>query len=488
MATSLGSVGTISSAGLGSGLDVASIVTQLMAIERRPLDQLATQATGLKSEVSTYGKLQSYFSALRDKSNALTTATLWGTTTATSADASVVTVSTGSNAAAGSYAITTTALARGQTVIAAAQPASTSTLNEGSLTIELGTYTGAPVSGFDPKVGSPPITVAITAADLSLASIRDKINAAGAGVVASIVTDSSGARLSIRSKDTGAENAFRITASETVDDGVATTGLSTLAYDAAGGASQMSSAQVAGNARATINGIDVNSASNTLNNVIDGLTINLIKESATPVNVSVAADTAGIKTRVTEFVSAFNDLAGYLHTQMAYNPDSKAGGALQGDQTAVSLQRALRDVLNQASTASATFTRLSDIGIAIKTDGTLETNGSKLDNALGNLSELRKMLATDGVDSASSGFARRWKNLSDLALGSGGAFESRTSSLNQRLAHNSKDQDAMNQRLTLTEARLRAQYSALDAKMAQLNGLSTYLTQQITALNKSNGN
>jgi flagellar hook-associated protein 2 len=485
MSTYIAGVGSINSAGIGSGLDVNSIITQLMAVEQRPLVQLQTQASDIKSQVSTFGQLQSYFSALQDKSDALTDATLWSATTASSADSSAVGVSTGSNAATGSYAVNVTRLASMQTVTAAALPASTSTLSEGTLTIDLGTWTGTPTSGFAAKAGSTPITVTIAAGETSLAAIRDKINAAGAGVSASIVNDAGGARLSLRSSATGAENAFRITAAETVDDGVAGTGLSALAYDAAGGSSQMMRSETAVDAQATINGIAITSASNTLANVVDGLTISLLKSTASAVGVTVAADTAGIKQKITDFIAAFNGVASFLRTQTAYNPDAKTGGALQGDSTAVGLQRALRNVLNQASSASSAFTRLSDVGITMQADGTLAADATKLDAGLANLPELKKLLATDGADTASSGFMQRWKDLADAALGSGGTFETRTSSLNNRLTRNTKDQDNMQLRLDSIESRMRAQYTALDTKMAQLNGLSAYMTQQIAQFNKS---
>ncbi len=485
MSTSINGVGSVSSAGLGSGLDVNSIVTQLMAVEQRPLTQLQSAATGLKSEVSTFGQLQSLFSALQDKSNALTDSALWSGTTANSADAGSVSVSTGANATAGSYAVNVQHLASSQTVTAAALASSSSMLNAGTLTIELGSWTGTPTSGFSAKIGSPPVIVTIGAGETSLTSIRDKINASGAGVTASIVTDAGGARLSLRSKDTGEQNAFRISATESADDGVAGTGLTALAYDAAGGSSQMTRSETADNALATINGIAIASASNTLSNVIDGLTVSLLKPTAGAVSVSVAANSAGIKQKITDFFGAFNDLATFLHSQMAYNADSKSGGALQGDQTAVSLQRALGNALKQSSTASSSWSRLSDIGIAMTTSGTLSTDATQLDSALGNLPELKKLLTASGADSAGSGFVRRWKGLADAALGSGGAFENRTASLNARLSRNTRSQDDLTQRLSLTEARMRAQYTALDSKMAQLNGLSSYMTQQLAAFNKS---
>lgn len=487
MATSVSGIGSITSTGLGSGLDVASILDRLMAVEQRPLTLLQGAGTTLNTKLSNVARLQSNFAALRDKANALTTPTLWSGTTATSADTSAVKVSTGSNAVAGSYAVNVSRLAVGQTVTTTALPAATSTLSAGTLTIELGAWgAGDPAADFTAKGGSSAVAIDIGAGETSLSAIRDKINSAGAGVTASLVTDASGTRLSLRSKDTGSENGFRVSVAETAPDGNDASGLSALGFDASAASSPTGRTMTAANAALTVNGIALSSASNTLTDVIDGLTLNLVKPSSGDVEVSVATDTASVKTAVTDFVSAFNTLASFIRTQTAYNPDSKNAGALQGDQSTLSLQSQLRAVLNQASSASSTWSRLSDIGLSLKTDGTLETNAAKLDNALGNLGELKKLMAGDGSSNAEMGFVRRFKNLADAALGSTGVFESRNSSLRASVARNTKDQDAMELRLEKTRARLQAQYAALDTRMASLTSLSSYMNQQISQMNKSN--
>lgn len=486
MATSVSGIGSISSTGIGSGLNVTDILDRLMAVEQRPLDLLKTAGNDLGTRLSTVGKLQGFFSAMRDKANVLTAPTLWSGTTATSADTSAVKVSTGSNAVAGSYAVEVSRLATGQTVTSTAQAAATSTLGEGTLTIELGTWgDGEPASGFTAKSGSSPVSITIGPGDTSLSAIRDKINSAGAGVTATLVTDASGTRLSLRSRETGAENAFRVGVAESADDGNAATGLSALAYDASDAAAPMARTASAVNAQLSVNGIALSSASNTLTDVVDGLTLTLAKTTTSPVDVSVATDTASVKTAVTDFVTAFNNLASFIRTQTAYNADSKTAGALQGDQGTLSLQTQLRAALNQGSSASSTWSRLSDIGIAMKSDGTLETNATKLDNALGNLGELKKLMAGDGSTTAELGFVRRFKNLADAALGSSGLFDSRNASLQASIDRNSKSQDAMSLKLEKTRTRLQAQYSALDTKMASLSNLSSYMTQQITQMNKS---
>src|SRR5438034_1561431 len=311
----------ISSTGVGSGLDVESIVTQLMAIERRPVTLLQNAATDLKAQLSSFGQMQSYMSAFRDKANALTSTTLWGQTVATASDTTAVSVSTGSSASAGSYSISVSKLAASQTVTSTAYAASTSVVGEGSLSIELGTWSGDPATAFSAKAGSSPVSITIGPTETSLASIRDKINAAGAGVTASIVNDASGARLSLRSTSTGAENGFRVTATETVDDGNPATGLSALGYNGEG-LSPMSLNQKALNAEAKINGIDIVSASNTLANVADGLTVKLLKTTTSAVDVSVTQDTDAVKTAINGLVSAYNDLNGFIRTQTKYNPDS----------------------------------------------------------------------------------------------------------------------------------------------------------------------
>lgn len=478
---------TISSAGIGSGLDVNGIISQLMAIERRPLDVLEKEETAVKAQLSTFGKLQDYVATMRDRASALTSLTLWGQTSGTSADATSVKVSTGAGAAVGSYAVQVQALAAGQTVSSRAFASATTaaTFGAGSLTIELGSWTGDPVDNFSAKSGTTPVTVTIGPEDDTLGEVRDRINAANAGVTATIINDASGARLAIRSRATGAENAFRITATETVDDGVATDGLSALSFSRIG-SSAMSLNQTARDAQATVNGIAITSASNTLANVSDGVTLELLRATAGAVDVSVAPDTEAVRTAVTDFVKAFNDLAGFIREQTKYDPVSKKGGPLQGDRAAIGLQGQLRAMLNQDSSASSVFGRLSDIGLVMKTDGTLETKSSALENGLANLGELRKLFATDGATSAVSGFMARFKRLGDATLGTDGTFETRNTSLKDRIARLDQRQEQMQNRLEQTEKRLRAQYQALDANMSRLAGLSGYVGAQLQALTNNN--
>ncbi len=476
---------TITSLGVGSGLDAQSIVDKLVAVESRPITILQNEQGDLKTTLSSYGQMQSLLSTFQSKSQALTSPTLWNQTTATSANSGVVTASTADGAVAGSYAVTVEALASSQTVTSGTFTNADSTLNEGSLTIELGTWgAGTPSGGFTAKTGSSPLTIAIGAGETSLSAIRDKINAAGAGVTATIINDANGARLSLRSTATGAENGFRLTATETADDGNAATGLSALGYNAAASNSPMARNQVAANARATVNGISVESASNTVANVSDGLTLNLLGVSSSPVQIGVATNTEAVNTAVKDFVTAFNALATFIQTQTKYDETAKKGGPLQGDRATISLQWALRGVINQGSSASSVFGRLSDVGISMQKDGTLSVATSKLANGLANLPELRKMFATNASDTAASGFAARFNTLATDVLGIDGSLNTRQQGLQRSIDLNSKHQTQMQDRVDAMRARLIKQYQVLDTKMATLSALSSYVTQQFVT-NKS---
>ena len=478
---------TLSSTGIGSGLDVNGIVSQLMALERKPQQLLAQARSGLDAQLSAVGKMQSLVSTMRDASSNLAALSLWSRATATSQTPDAVAVSTSGAAANGSYSVGVQALASMQTLASRSFASAAAELGEGTLTIELGNWTTSP-AGFAPKSGATPVTISFGAGETSLAEVRDRINAADAGVTASIVNDANGARLALRSTATGAENGFKISVTETLDDGIDADGLSALSYATFGGPSTMSRTQLAGNAKATVNGIEVESATNTLTGVAEGLNLRLLKTTDGPVEVTVAQDTAAVRDGVNAFVKSFNDLMSFIRDQTRYDAASKVGGALQGDRLTTQLQSQLRSVLNQPSSASSVFGRLSDVGITMQTDGKLAVNAAKLEVGLGNLPELKKLLRNDGAASGDSGFVDRFKDLGEALLKGGGAFETRSASLRDRVTRNTRNQESQERRLALTESRLRTQYQTLDTRMGQLSSLSGYMSQQLAMLNGNNSN
>jgi flagellar hook-associated protein 2 len=250
----------------------------------------------------------------------------------------------------------------------------------------------------------------------------------------------------------------------------------------------MSLARAASNAAATINGIEVTSASNTLNNVIEGLNIRLLQVTEADVDVSVVEDKEAITDAVKAFAKAYSDLATYLREQTKYDAGSKNAGPLQGDSTATGLLNRLRAILNTPSGASSTYPRMSDLGLQLQADGTLSVNPTRLSGALDNLPELRKALSNyDTVDAGNNGFAKRYAILAEGLLATDGSLTTRAESLRKRIKDNSEKQDRLNDRVDQFEQRLIAQYTAMDAKLAQFNSLSSYLTQQLASLNFKSG-
>ena len=461
---------TISSPGIGSGLDVNSIVTQLMAIEKQPLNALQTKQTTIQSTISEYGKIQSAVSTLNDLAAKLAGTSAWQQTVSNSSSTAVSAAT--NNSAPGTYSVTVQALASVQTIATATPVPASTTPGAGTLHIELGTY-GAGQTSFTPKAGATAVDVAIAATD-TLADVRDKINAAGAGVTALIMTDASGSRLLIRSNDSGAANAFR------------TSGVASLAFDPSAGVTTMVQSQTAADAQATVNGLAVTSSSNSLSNIVDGLTLNLANVTTDPVTVNVVTDTDALKKTISDFAAAYTAVVKLIGTDTKYDAATKTGGILQGDSAAVGIQRQLRTLAGSLSAASSTFGHLSDIGLELQADGSMTVNDTKLGSALGNLAELKKMFAnSNAADPTQDGFAKRFRVATDLMLGVDGAVTTRTDGLNQQLQRNEKDQDTWNVRLDQIEQRLRAQYTALDATMAQLSTQSSYLTQQIAQFNAS---
>jgi len=495
--TTSSTTGSISSAGIGSGLDVKGIITSLMAVESQPLTLLQKKASSVQTEISAVGQIQSLTSALGDKAHALQSKSLWTQTTSTSADTTAVTADTANGTAApGTYSVSVQQLARGQTITSPASAGST--LNAGTISIQLGTYKsdGAtpPTLAFEAG-SSARVDIPIGAGETSLSAIRDKINSYNAGVQASIITDANGSRLSLRSTDTGASNAFQITTSETTDDGVAGTGLSALDFDASTGAtsSQMVLNQSAVNAKATVNGIDIESASNKLSNISDGLSLTLLRKTTDPIDVKVSTDTASMQKAITDFVSAYSALQSYISLQTKYDAGTavaagtaRQDGPLQGDPSVVGFQNQLRAIVTTTSTTSSMFARLSDIGIAVQKDGTLSiANQTKLTSALSHPDELSKLFTTYGTTSENTGIAQRFAALADKANATDGSLFSRTAGLKGELSRNQKQQDDMQTHLDATQARLTAQYQALDTTMSKMNALSSYVSQQVALMQKA---
>ncbi len=377
----------ISSPGIGSKLDVNTIVTQLMGIESRPLAQLNTREISFQAKLSAFGSIRSALSQFQGTMSSLSFASRFEGATATSSDATAISASATARAPAGSYTVEVSALAQNQRLVAAGQATTTATIGTGTLTFDFGTisggsfdaqtgrYTGAAFA----SAGSGVRTVTIASGSGSLAGIRDAINAAGIGVTASIINDGAASpfRLVLSSDKTGAANAMKIT----VDGDAA---LDSLLGQNPASIQNLVQTATARNAELTINGVAVTKPTNIVSDALEGVTLTLSKTNAgAPATVSVTRDSARATSAAETFVKAYNDLNKTLEDLSAYNADTKTGAVLNGDPAVRSLQNQLRAVFSQPlGGAGADLRSLSDIGIAFQRDGTLSLDATKMNRVM----------------------------------------------------------------------------------------------------------
>lgn len=467
---------TITSTGVGSGLDVNSIVTSLMALEKRPLSLLQGTANTLQTKLSAFGSLKSQIASLGDIATRLADSANWNPLTADSTDAASVSASATSGAAPGKYRLEVQQLAQSQALASGYFAASTTTVGTGAITIELGT-TAAGV--FTPTPGSTRKTVTIAAASQSVAGVRDAINAAGAGMTASIVTGTGGARLVLNGPD-GAAGTMRVSVADDDTNSTDATGLSALAWDPAapvGAGRNLAQTQTAQDALFTVNGVSLSSATNSTKEAVQGLTLNLARTTTAPVDVTVAVQTVAVRKNVNDFVNAYNGLNKLLQAQTQADPSGAARGPLQADSTATSMLSSLRGMLHGAVTGLAGAASLSAAGIELQRDGSLKVNDTRIAPLLAEPAKLAQLFGQvqAGTDANSRGFALRFKQWTTALTSDTGTLAGRTSGITRSLDLNQKAQEAQQDKLTRTETRLRAQYQKLDSNMTSLNAQMSQL-------------
>lgn len=230
--SALSGSGTLSSAGLGSGLDVTGIVSKLMAIERRPIDLIDTKATVVQAQLTAYGSLKGSLSSLQTAVTSLTSKSTYSATKATVADDKQLSVTSDSTAAAGSYSVQVINLAKAEKLKSAAFSSASDSVGTGTITFDFGTYsTTGGVTGFALNTSKKQVSVTIPSGSDSLASIADAINAAKAGISATVLNDGTSSYLSFSPTDPGAANALRIQVDDNDGNDADNSGLSRLAFD-----------------------------------------------------------------------------------------------------------------------------------------------------------------------------------------------------------------------------------------------------------------
>lgn len=464
----------ISSAGIGSGLDVAKIVEQMVAAEKTPLKKLEVRAEGIKTQISTYGEIKSLTSKLGDIVSKLTRDSAWNVVNISSSNSTISGTVTGI-ASPGTYNINVKQLAQAQTSVL------------GGLALALGKDEAiGSVGKLKLTIGTTSKEIDISSTD-TLSNIAVKLNDASLGVQASVVTDVDGKeRLMLRSQKTGAEGAFTLE----IDAGQSNTALQSKLG--------VTLAQAAQNAKIDLNGVPIESSSNSFANTLPGMSFTVSEKTATPATLTVKQDTEAMKKNIQEFVDAYNALNDLLanSTKAVRTADGKVdeeaqnsgAGVLQGDSGTVSLQNTLRMLTMGASGTGGAFKHLSDVGIQMQQGGKLSVDDTKLSKGLALVDDLKGLFAhkADGLGQ-NGGVAVSFKSFTDKLLAYEGTLNNKSDALEKTLKSNSEQQTKVNERATALEARLYKQYSALDTKMSSLNALNSYVSQMVTTWNKSSG-
>jgi flagellar hook-associated protein 2 len=366
-------------------------------------------------------------------------------------------------AVSGSYDIQVTSLA--QTAKVKSQAFTNSDFfNNGVLAIKTGTNT----------------TAIIKPVSNTLAGIRDAINASpDAGVNATIVSDGTSSHLVLTAKNSGAANTITVTG--TGDFGRLSTGSwnDESTNPATLTPTTMTSLQTAADAIVTVDGVAINSQTNTVTNAIPGVTINLtsLTTVADKYNLTIDNDTSGVQTAAQSFATAYNTLASSLGQLTSYNADTKAAGALQGDSSVTSIQDQIRNTLIQSIGGSGTLQTLNDLGMTLQKDGTLAVDSTKLTKAATTgFSQIQTLF------NGPNGISTKLNTLLTSMLSDGGIVNTRTTGIKASLATNTANQTVVQARLDADQARYTAQFNALDVTLTNLQQQQAQLTSALAGL------
>lgn len=452
--------GLLTSLGVGSGLDVASLVDKLVAAKKAPQqDQITNQAAAANTQLSALGQISAALSALQSAMAPLTDGSAFASRTVTSGDTTVLGAGSDGTAVNGNYNIVISKLASSLKASSGAFASSSTAVGTGTLTL---------------TVAGKSMSLTLGSTNNSLAAVRDAINKASnnPGVSATIVTGSDGAHLVLSSTQTGVANGFKVSSSG--GDG----GLAALNYDvAASSGNALSVINAASDANYTIDGLPANSASNTVSTAINGLTLNLIKVGSS--TLSVSNDSSKATNALTNLVSTYNSFVGIYQNLTKYDATSGTAGAMIGDATLNSINSTLSSIVG----GTANGATLSSIGISLQVDGTLKLDSGTLATALSDGGK-----TVGNLFAGTGGFAAKLNTPLSTWVGDSGLLAGRTTSLSQQLTDLSNQQTSLNSRMDDLTARYQAQFTALDTLMSKLNSTSSYLTQQFAALNNTNNN
>ena len=438
-------MGSISSPGIGSGINVNQLVSQLVAAERAPQDQrIARRENDARADLAAFNQIRTALGALRTAANALD----------------------GSNGTAGRKA--NVQAEAGFTATA------TSTAALGRYTIEVESLAAAQKRQSDPVTPSADLgtgTLSFTAdgetytvtlgATNTITELRDAINKAtgGKGLSATVVNGDSGSVLVLNAAKAGTAGEITINATggiATFTNGLAVT-------------------TPAANAVVKVDGVTRTADSNRLTDLIDGVTIDLTKaQDNSTFTLDIVADNANVRAAMQTFVGSYNAALTQLRNAGAFNAETRTGGPLVGDAAVRGLQQQLRGAIGDA------FDALSSLGIRSSKDGSLSIDISKFDAALAaDPSAVERLFDKEAAGSLGAVLSAR---LEGAVAPNTGLLDARTKALNDRLKGLQTDRDRLDVRIARIEDNYRRQFTALDGLVAQLQSTSSFLAQELARL------
>lgn len=468
--------------GIGSGIDIDSIVAGMVAAERAPKEsQLATLEKKTTTQITAIGALKGAISEFQTALGALNKPDLFQARSASSSKSDLVGVTAGTTAGAGSYQVEVKSLASSSKVALAAVSNTADAparFAKGALQISLG------VPGDPPS--SESFSVNIDDSNNTLSGMRDAINAAGKdmGVSATIVTDEHGSRLVLSSTKTGAGRDITVAATDAGPLESGQLSLSTLAFDgsASGTGAGPRILSTAQSAELYVDGLKVVSESNKVSGAIDGVTLELKANTPVgePLTIGVSEDKAGVKKQIQSFVDSYNKLIGVINAQTKVTSvgEDKAPvtGALVGDATARSLLNTIRNELVNVQGDGA-IRALTDIGITTQKDGTLAIDSTKLDKAMANnFAELPALFTGE------QGLATRLDNKLKPYTETGGILEQRNKAMTETISKIDDQKEDLTRRIASLQERLYKQFNAMDTLVGQLTNTSNSLLASLENL------
>lgn len=447
----------ITVSGVGSGIDIESLVTQLVAAEGQPASlRFAQKEADYLADLSAIGSLKSALSTLQNSAKGLQEAADFLTRSAVSSDDKRFTATADSSAAPGVYEIEITQLAQAARVRSDDFTSASENIGTGTLDISL---------------GPDSFSLTIDSSTQSLEGIRDAVNNAdnNPGIMASIINVDSGTQLVFSSDKIGAENAIIVVATD--DNGADGFDLARLST------ANLTTLQPAQDAIILIDQQQVTKNSNNFSDVIAGVSFALNKaEVGETTKLTVGLDQSSVKSRVAGFVSAYNKAVQTVKQLGAFDVDSGASGQLQGDGGLRSIENVLRRVISDP-VAGLDFGTLAEIGITTDSSGSLVIDDAGLEKALNNdFTAVSQLFTNEG------GLASRIDDALDRYVSSDGILTSRSDGLETRIDTIADDRQRLEARLVVIEARYRSQFTALDGLVSQLQSTGNFLTQQLANL------